>query len=129
VPDGRARLNAVRSGQATVVLLDSRQVIPNAPTKFGGAKQILLEKQTFDCFTNVNLEELLKQGNARRFVVYGVVTEICVRMALEGLLKTGQRVELVTDAVRSLNSKAAEEMTAWFIAEGGVLTTTAQVKQ
>ena len=113
----------------TATLLHSHQVIPNGPTKFGGAKQILLEKQTFDCFTNINLPGLLKQSNARRFVVYGVVTEICVRMALEGLLKTGQRVELVTDAVRSLNARAAEEITAWFSAEGGLLTTTAQVKQ
>ncbi len=108
-------------------LLDSRQIMPNTKTAFTGAKQILLEKQTFDCFTNVNLPDLLKLWNARRFVVYGVVTEICVRMALEGLLKTGQRVELVTDAVRSLNPKAAEEMAAWFTGQGGVLTTVAEV--
>jgi len=51
------------------------------------------------------------------------VTEICVKLAAWGLLKTGKRVELVTDAVRSLNDTAAAEMTDAFLAAGGVLTT------
>jgi nicotinamidase/pyrazinamidase len=123
-----------------VTLLDARQVVPNrvVPNRkfeFAGAEQILLEKQTFNCFTNVNLPGLLRQWNARRYVVYGVVTEICVRMALEGLLKTdsllkaGQRVELVIDAVRSLDSDAAGQMMAWFTGQGGLLTTVAQVQK
>lgn len=88
-----------------------------------GAQQILLEKQTFDCFTNVNLAGLLERFAAERYVVYGVVTEICVKLAAFGLLKTGKRVELVTDAVRSLNDAASADMTASFLAAGGVLTT------
>ena len=56
-------------------------------------------------------------------MVYGVVTEICVKLAAFGLLKTGQRVELVTDAVRSLNDAASAAMTAEFLAAGGALTT------
>ena len=51
--------------------------------------QILLEKQTFDCFTNVNLAGSLEQLRAERYLVYGVVTEICVKLAAWGLLKTG----------------------------------------
>ncbi len=86
-------------------------------------QQILLEKQTFDCFTNVNLAGLLERLEAERYVVYGVVTEICVKLAAWGLLKTGKRVELVTDAVRSLNDSAASAMTDAFLAAGGVLTT------
>ncbi len=56
-------------------------------------------------------------------MVYGVVTEICVKLAAFGLLKTGKRVELVMDAVRSLNDAASAEMSAAFVASGGVLTT------
>jgi nicotinamidase/pyrazinamidase len=106
-------------------LLSRRVIMPNARVAFNldGAQQILLEKQTFDCFTNVNMAGLLERLDAKRYVVYGVVTEICVKFAAWGLLKTGKRVELVTDAVRSLNDAASEEMTASFLAAGGVLTT------
>ena len=106
-------------------LLEKRIVIPNVATDlaFDGVQQVLLEKQTLDCFSDVNLPGLLKRLGAERYVVYGVVTEICVKFATDGLLKTGKRVELVTDAVRSLNDAAAAEMLASFTARGGVLTT------
>jgi len=105
-------------------LLSKRVTIPNTRVTMNmDAQQILLEKQTFDCFTNVNLAGLLERFGAERYVVYGVVTEICVKLAAFGLLKTGKRVELVTDAVRSLKDAASAEMTAAFLADGGVLTT------
>lgn len=106
-------------------LLEKRMAIPNAPRKIevGGVQQIVLEKQTTDCFTNVNIQALLTALNADRYVVYGVVTEICVKNALMGLLATGRRVELVTDAVKELNAVAAAEMIAAFQAQGGFLTT------
>ena len=106
-------------------LLSRRLVVPNMPSDVGieSVQQILLEKQTFDCFTNVNLAPLLERLDAERYVVYGVVTEICVKLAAWRLLKTGKRVELVTDAIRSLNDTAAAEMTNAFLAAGGVLTT------
>jgi len=105
-------------------LLSKRVAIPNTRGVLNmDAQQFLLEKQTFDCFTNVNLAALLEKFGAERYVVYGVVTEICVKLAAFGLLKTGKRVELVTDAVRSLKDAASAEMTAAFLAAGGVLTT------
>ena len=106
-------------------LLTKRAAVPNIKgmLDLDGAQQFLLEKQAFDCFTNMNLDALLERFAAGRYVVYGVVTEICVKLAAFGLLKTGQRVELVTDAVRSLNDAASAEMTAAFLAAGGVLTT------
>jgi nicotinamidase/pyrazinamidase len=106
-------------------LLNRRVVMPSTPRDIAieSGQQILLEKQTFDCFTNLNLARLLERLGAERYIVYGVVTEICVKLAAWGLLKTGKRVELVTDAVRSLNDSAAVEMTNAFLAAGGVVTT------
>jgi nicotinamidase/pyrazinamidase len=108
-------------------LLSKRVTVPNTQglLNLEGAQQFLLEKQTFDCFTNVNLAALLERFSAERYVVYGVVTEICVKLAAFGLLKTGKRVELVTDAVRSLKDADSSAMTASFLAAGGVLTTVA----
>jgi nicotinamidase/pyrazinamidase len=91
------------------------------------ATQILLEKRTLDCFSNPYLPELLERLHADRYVVYGVVTEICVRYAAFGLLNTRKHVEIVTDAVRSLNAKEAEQMLSEFTARGGFLTTTKEV--
>jgi nicotinamidase-related amidase len=101
-------------------LLENRAVVPVPPA---GHRQLILEKQKLDCFTSPHLMPLLAALNADRYVVYGVVTEICVRFAAFGLLQTGKRVELVTDAVRALDDSVANKMFADFTALGGHLTT------
>jgi len=110
-------------------LLDKRVVIPSTPGEYviEEAEQIILQKQSLDCFTNPNLPAVLKQLNADRYVVYGVVTEYCVRFAALGLLKTGTRVELVTDAILSLKEEDAARTIEEFLAGGGKLTTVEEV--
>ena len=89
--------------------------------------QVIIEKQKLDCFSSPHLEPLLAQLNADRYVVYGVVTEICVRYAAFGLLKTGKPVQLVTDAVKALDEQAASKMFQEFTAAGGRLTVSADI--
>jgi len=110
-------------------LLDRRVVIPSTPGEYAieGAEQIILEKQTLDCFTNPHLPAILEQLNADRYVVYGVVTEYCVRFAALGLLKTGKRVELVTVPLLSLKEDDAARTIEELLAGGGKLTTVEQV--
>lgn len=110
-------------------LLASQVVIPFQPAHFQlrAGSQIIVEKRSLDCFTNPNMVALLDQLQAARYVVYGVVTEICVKYAAYGLLKTGKRVEVVTDAVRSLSPEASEHMLREFTAAGGFLTATDEV--
>jgi nicotinamidase/pyrazinamidase len=86
------------------------------------APQIIVEKQNIDCFTNPNLRPLLDAIRAERYVVYGVATEVCVQCAVFGLLQTGARVELVTDAIKGIDSSAEEDVIGRFRASGGVLT-------
>jgi nicotinamidase/pyrazinamidase len=111
-----------------VTLAEKRVVVPNrgGVPAIDGAQQILLEKQTVDCFTSIHLVPLLDRLRAQRCVVYGVVTEICVKNAIFGLLKTGRKVELVTDAIRELSTAAAERTIQEFQSAGGVLTTSLQ---
>jgi nicotinamidase/pyrazinamidase len=106
-------------------LLDPRTRIPSTLQDFdlGDARQILLEKQSVDCFTNPNLPALLDRLGAERCLVYGVVTEICVRNAALGLLKSGRQVQLATDAVRSLDDAKCAEFFQEFTAAGGKLIT------
>lgn len=107
-------------------LLENRVIVPNSACDRMGA-QILLEKQKLDLFTNVNLEAILAGLGAERYVVYGVVTEICVKLTAFGLLERGGRVELVMDAVRAFNDDAASKMLNEFREAGGELTTVAQL--
>jgi nicotinamidase/pyrazinamidase len=105
-------------------LLEKRVIVPNRPDAFSiaDAHQILLEKQTFSCFSNSNLKNLLRDFGADRYVVYGVVTEVCVKFAAFGLLETGKRVEIVTDAIRALNDETGAKTLADFTGAGGHLT-------
>jgi len=110
-------------------LLEKRLVVPNTPVelRLDAIDQILLEKQTFSAFSNVNLKRLLEHFNADRYVVYGVVTEVCVKFAAFGLLDTGKRVEIVTDAIRPLNDENGAKTLAEFTAAGGHLTDSGRV--
>jgi len=100
-----------------------------ASTLLGDARQFILEKQQLDCFSSPDLNPLLERLNADRYVVYGVVTEICVRYAALGLLKTGKTVEIATDAVKALDEQKVREMFSEFAAAGGRLATSAAILQ
>lgn len=104
-------------------LLEKRLNVPNSQhaLKVTNYDQITLEKQTFSCFSNVNLPFLIANFAAERYVVYGVVTEVCVKFAAFGLLETGKKVEIVTDAICAYNDEAGAKTLAEFKAAGGHL--------
>lgn len=91
--------------KAEATLLDRRIVIPNRTCDLllAGAQQIIVEKQTVDVFLAPNLARVIEALNPDRFVLYGVVTEICVLYAARGLFKLGKPVTVVTDAIETLN--------------------------
>jgi nicotinamidase/pyrazinamidase len=110
-------------------LLEKRTVLPSVPFQvpLEGLQQFLLEKQSLDSFANPNLLPLLDQFAAEHCVVYGVVTEICVRIAALGLLKSGRRVDVVTDTVRGLDTTRCGQFFQELNAAGGRLVTSGQV--
>lgn len=91
------------------------------------AAQLLFEKNTIDFFSNPSFGDLLVRLGAERFVVYGLVTEFCVRSVALGLAGGDARVELVTDAIKSLNTDAERDFLERFKAQGGYLTTVSEV--
>ena len=103
-------------------LADKIYSIPNQagaplPAKLEDFQQVILEKQTLNVFDNPNAEAVLERlDRDAEFVVFGVVTEYCVRFAAKGLLERGRRVALVTDAIETLNPadgrRTLEELTA-----------------
>jgi nicotinamidase/pyrazinamidase len=73
------------------------------PPQFDEYQQILLEKQTLDIFETSHAADLVERlGTSPEFVVFGVTTEYCVRLAAKGLLERGRRVSVVEDAVEAL---------------------------
>jgi nicotinamidase/pyrazinamidase len=81
------------------------------PEDFLGNQQIILEKQTLDIFESRHANALLERLDRNaRFIVFGVVTEYCVRFAAKGLLERKRRVCVVRDAIETL-SREAEERT------------------
>src|SRR4051794_22817718 len=92
-----------------------------------GEKQILFPKNQLDPFSNPDFIPLLDSLGIEECTVYGVLTEYCVKHAAMGLLKTGRKVRLLTDAIHHLDEAAASEMLAGFTASGGTCETTRAV--
>jgi nicotinamidase/pyrazinamidase len=115
--------------KAEATLLGGRIVIPNRECDIAleGAPQIIVEKQTVDVFLAPNLGRVAERLNADRYVVYGVVTEICVLYAVRGLLKTGKPVTLVTDAVAALTAEGSARALEEVRAGGGTLATVSEI--
>jgi nicotinamidase/pyrazinamidase len=103
---------------------DPAAALPSDLTQY---QQIHLEKQTLDIFATRHAEELLKRlGADKEFVVFGVVTEYCVRLAAKGLLERGRRVSVVKDAIETLKAEDGARTVAELQALGAKFITTGQ---
>jgi nicotinamidase/pyrazinamidase len=113
-------------------LAENFHLIPNRararlPADLGKFQQVVLEKQTLDVFDNPNTEAVLERlDREAEFIVFGVVTEYCVRFAASGLLDRGRRVAIVTDAVETLNPADGRRTLEELTARGARLLTTDQ---
>ena len=123
---GQHKAAATLSERPLVVASSAGALEPLMP-QLPKAKQIIVEKQILDCFSNPNLKPLLNAIEAHRFVVYGVATEYCVGCALTGLVGLGKPVYLITDAIRGINPEASRQVINGFEAQGVVLRSTADV--
>lgn len=111
------------------LLLEHRASIGVPPGNYpiAGARQILFEKNQLDITTSPNFRPLLHELAADSYVVYGVVTEYCVRFAALALVETGKPVSLITDAIQTLNAGASAETLREFTARGGRLATAGEI--
>lgn len=114
-------------------LTDRSITIPNdaasrLPENLLHYRQIILEKQTLDIFESRHAAALLERLDRKaEFVVFGVVTEYCVRLAAKGLLDRGRRVSLVQDAIATLKPEEGQRAIAELQSLGTHLVTTEEV--
>jgi nicotinamidase/pyrazinamidase len=123
LPEARARRCLVIPNEAEFAL----------PEDFGGAQQIILQKNQLDVFTNPHADtvlERLKEPNSTgfaanpEFVVFGVATEYCVRCAADGLLRKGRRVAIVTDAIKAIDVSKGQKVLNELASHGARLIST-----
>jgi nicotinamidase/pyrazinamidase len=119
------------SNYVAQALTDSVARVPNEtgslPEDLSRYKQILLEKQTLDIFESRHAGALVDRlpRNAE-FLVFGVVTEYCVRLAAKGLLERGREVSVIQDAIETLNPEEGRRTLVELQGLGAKLITTEQ---
>jgi len=95
------------------------------PQDLSSYQQVLLEKQTLDIFESRHAASLLQRlPQEAEFMVFGVVTEYCVRFAAKGLLERGRTVSVVADAIETLDLELGRRTIVELQALGARLTTT-----
>jgi nicotinamidase/pyrazinamidase len=98
------------------------------PEDFLRNQQIILEKQTLDIFESRHANALLERlDRSAQFVVFGVVTEYCVRFAAKGLLERKRKVRVVSDAIETLSREAKERTLSELAALGANFVSTDEV--
>lgn len=90
---------------------------------------ILLHKHWFDVFTNPNVEPVLEVLDPADVVLYGVALDVCDKYAIEGLLqrRPQSRIFAVTDAMKAIDTDAAEHLLKEWGEEGVRLVRTEEV--
>jgi nicotinamidase/pyrazinamidase len=108
-------------------------VVPNRPGAFvpppTWPSQIIIEKPDYFSTTNPNFDVILKALGSRRFVVFGVATEYCVRADALALRQRGLPVDLVTDAIKPITEEGGRQALEEMVVAGVGLTTVADVCQ
>lgn len=92
---------------------------PEATLLHEPEKQIVIEKDELDMFSNPEVIPMLNRLSIDDCYVYGVFTEYCVKCAIMGLLKSGRKVSLVSEATAHLDRAEGERVVAGFVAAGG----------
>jgi nicotinamidase/pyrazinamidase len=119
---GQQRIEATAVEGAAVI--GDEQTDPAVADKLRTAGAVVIEKRTYDAFTNPNMGKLIDSLGEANYIVYGVATDYCVKKAVEGLLRMNRPVAIVVDAVRAVDPAAGRKVLDELAARGATLTTT-----
>ncbi len=89
--------------------------------------QIIIEKQSHDIFSNTNIDKVIVRLDASDYIVFGVATDYCVKLAVLGLLRCGYKVALVTDAIKAATQEGETIALKEMKNAGAVFTTTKDI--
>lgn len=101
--------------------------IPELELVANSNKEIVIEKQHYDVFTNPAVEKLLQLMQVNQAVVYGVATDYCVRAAVLGMQKRNIQCYVVEDAIKGVFPDSTKTALEEMVNAGAKLVTTKQV--
>jgi nicotinamidase/pyrazinamidase len=111
--------------------LPSPVTIPRRPGAFHPPArwvgQFIVEKTAYDVQDNPNLNAILRALGMRRFVVFGVATEVCVLAAVLALRGRDFAVDVVADAIRPISEVGGRQAIENMLSAGARMVTTAEV--
>jgi len=102
-------------------------IVPNEPVSDGDLQKlvakeqfhIVIRKEELDPFSNPNTKTLLEILKPTTIVIFGVALDLCVRQAVEGLIRIGGiEVYLLRDAVKALGLTGEARVIKDFEAKG-----------
>lgn len=114
-------------------LLPRRIILPGDNTldlpieAFRRYRQLIFTKRSSDFLTNPKADRLVSQIRVHHLVVFGVITECCVKAAVLSLMARLRRVVVVTDACGFWSPPDADLATRQMEAKGAVLVTTEEL--
>ena len=89
--------------------------------------QIIIEKDVYETSANPNFDTILEALGPRRYVVFGVATEYCVRADVLALRERSKPVDLGVDAIRPITDEGGREALEEMGFAGAEFVTTADV--
>ncbi|MDR4496831.1 MAG: cysteine hydrolase [Candidatus Scalindua sp.] len=120
---GYLKIDVTRCKDA-IVIENKRHVITDFILE---KQQIIIEKQSFDIFDNINTDTIVSRLNAKSYVVFGVATEYCVKVAALGLKERRHRVFIVSDAIKAITPDGEKAALKQMKDAGIILLTTDEV--
>lgn len=89
--------------------------------------QMIVEKAAYDTSANPKFDAILEALGARRYVVFGVATEYCVRADVLSLRQRNKPVEVVEDAIKAITEEDGHRALDEMVAAGASLVRTSDV--
>jgi nicotinamidase/pyrazinamidase len=109
----------------TIVPLERRTLLSDE--ELHRYRQWILEKDDLDLFTNPQADDLVRRLDAEQYVVYGVATEYCVKLAVKGLLERKRPVTLLVDAIREIKPEDGQAVLRELQARGAKLAESKEI--
>ena len=109
------------------MVVPRERLSPLTDLELSRCQQWILEKDVLNLFQNPQADDLVKRLDAEQYVVYGVATEYCVRLAVKGLLDRKRPVTLLVDAIREIEPAAGQAVLRELQADGARLVQTEEV--
>ena len=109
------------------ILLHGDNTIDVPYEVFRKYQQVIFTKRDRDFFNNPKADRLINSLDVNHLIVFGVVTEYCVKAAVLGLMTRRQRVVVVTDACGHWSPSEHELAFRQMDAKGAILVTTEEL--